>query len=138
MRDLPRSTVALALLLLPSCVPIVPPPEVILAGQWEYFRQDGFQVVLTFDADGQLARMVVNRPDGASSNLDFEDSATSLDAANNVRVAFTLDDGERLFNGILTTENNALDGTLNREIRLSGDTLVLPSGSLTFQRITGN
>ena len=122
--------------------PIVPAPgpEAVLEGTWTITPADpgefeGFTYEARFDSSGKLVEINGTRPeDGATASLDIDNATTSVDGSA-VSISIPRLTGTTVFDGILSSDQNTITGTITNEIDLGDLEVTLPAGDLTLERI---
>jgi hypothetical protein len=117
-------------------------PAAVLEGTWQVTLAEpgdleGFDIEVTFDADGQVTLVTAESPDGGTASLDVDDSATTEVDGSDVTITIPAAGGERVVQGTLSEDENTITGSLSRELELpSGDLdITLPESDLTLERI---
>ena len=120
-------------------VPVTPPPEAVLEGQWDIIPAEPgefalWSFVAVFNADGQLQSIEGTRPDGATASLAATGSTTELDG-NAVTVSIPQGNVTKVFEGTLSADANTITGSITDEIDLGDLEASLPAGDLTLERV---
>jgi len=117
-------------------------PAVVLEGTWQVVFDEpgdleGFDIRVTFNAEGSLVEITAEAPEGGTASLDVDDATTSEVDGDQVTVSIPAAGGARAFEGTLSEEQDSIDGALSQELELpSGDLEVtLPTSELTLQRL---
>ena len=112
-----------------------PPPEAVLAGDWEGTTQDGSPLRVRFSDNGQLLGFLTT---GEGDNLVLvtpSNSQTTL-VGSDVTVVVTVDATSATYEATLSADQNTLDGTVTQTISIGDDiTVILPQGDLTLTRV---
>ena len=144
MRRLLGSTLSVVVLAFAGCNLVTPPadPAAVLEGTWQAeFAEpgdlEGYDVQLTFDADGKLTQITAEAPAGGTASLDVPDTTTTVVDGDQVTITVPSATGERIFEGSLSADENSITGSLSQELQLpSGDlTVTLPGSDLTLTRL---
>ncbi len=86
MRKHQFTLLALGCALVAGCPIVNPPPpaSAVLEGDWTGTTEDNVALVLTFDADGVVVK-IVGTPDGGEPvTVDVNNSTTALDGASGI------------------------------------------------------
>ncbi len=116
-------------------------PAAVLEGDWLLIFDEpgdakGWEIVTTFDADGQLQEIAATGPAGETASLTVGDTTTSTVDGSAVTVTIPRAGGTVVYEGNLSDDENSIDGSLSRELELpSGNGLTLPGSDLTLNRI---
>ncbi len=119
--------------------PSEPPPEAVLEGTWSITPAEPGDCVdctyeALFDSNGDLSHLRATRPDGATATLTTDDASTQLDG-NDVVITVPGPAGARVFEGVLSEDENTMTGSITQEIDLGDLEITLPGGELTFDRM---
>ncbi len=117
-----------------------PGPEAVLEGTWTITPADpgdfeGFTYEARFNSRGDLVEINGTRPeDGATASLDINNATTTVDG-NSVRISIPRLTRTTVFDGILSSDQNTITGTITDAIDLGDLEVTLPGGDLTLERI---
>ena len=118
----------------PGCFPPPPPPESVLSGTWKFTVQnvpDLKQLLVTFDANGNLTTVQYQIGQNASISAPTPVSATNVDGTA-ITVSATFNRGNTLaFDGTLNSTNDVATGNLTTFIQVGGATIQLNNGAAT-------
>lgn len=125
-----------------GCNILTPPanPAAVLEGQWQAVFDEpgdleGFDVQLTFDADGALTTITATSPEGAVATFNVDNATTSEVDGNQVTITIPSAAGERIFEGTLSEDQNSIDGSLSQSIDFPNGNITLPGSDLTLTRL---
>jgi len=118
------------------------PDAAVLSGTWDVVFADvsGLgenDVTATFDSNGTLTTLNATAATGATATLSVSGSDSQVNGSDvTITIPNTL--GTSTITGTLSSDQNTLDGTLSKEINLSGLglTVTLPASDLTMTRVT--
>ena len=97
---------------------------------------EGFDIQATFDANGILQTITATAPAGGTASLAVADTTTTTVDGSDVTITIPKAGGTSVFTGILSDDQNSIDGSLSQELQLpSGNALTLPGGDLTLNLI---
>ncbi len=121
--------------------PLVPAPgpETVLEGTWRITPADpgdfeGFTYEARFNSSGDLVEINGTRPeDGATVSLDIDNATTTVDGSA-VSISIPRLTRTTVFDGILSSDQNTITGTITDEIDLGDLEVTLPGGDLTLER----
>lgn len=127
--------------LIQGCPGTTPNPAEVLAGTWQLTFDEpgdleGFDIQLTFDADGQLTEINAEGPEGGTASLEVDNASTDVDG-DEVTITIPAEGGNRIISGTLSEDENTITGELSAELELpAGDLEVtLPGSGLTLERL---
>jgi hypothetical protein len=108
-----------------------------LAGDWETTTEEATTAVVTFDDEGVVVRISGAAADGEAVSVEVTDATTTLeDGAVTVRVPTP--QGEAIFEGTLSADQNTLEGSLSPEVTLGDTAVIIPEGDITLMRIVAD
>lgn len=115
------------------------PDEAFLEGTWTVTPEDpgdfeNVEYEATFNQDGQLVKLKATRDDGATATLDASDSVTTLEG-DQLTISVPVAGGTSVFEGTVSEDQNTITGELTREVDLGDLEIVVPGGTLTFERV---
>jgi len=103
---------AVGLTTLVGCAP-TPPPEAVLEGTWEMTTTESTdltQLLLTFDAQGELSRITYQLDGGTILIATSPTAATNVDG-DDVSISVTFSSNALVFNGQLNNAKTVITGT---------------------------
>ncbi len=112
-----------------------PPPEAVLAGDWEGTTAEGGDLLLRFGENGQLVGfLAAGEGDNSVLVTPSNSQTTRVDSA--VTVVITVDGLSTTYEATLGVNQDVMEGTVSTTVTIGDDvTVILPAGDLTLTRV---
>ena len=111
-----------------------PPAAAVLEGDWTTQTEDGGVAFVRFNDVGVVVGLFAVNAEGATITLDIDDGTTTL-TGSAVTVRVPTDQGEVVFEGTLSADQNTMTGSLTQAIVIESGLITVPAGDITLVRV---